>query len=126
MLNKTMLIGRLGADAEIKTVKSGDKVCSFKIATNEKWTDKKDGKKQESTEWHSCSIWGKRGEIFAEYTAKGSLIYIEGKLATRSWEDKNAVTRYFTEIKVSNFEFLDSKKKDAEAPSSTSSDEMPF
>lgn len=107
-MNKAQLIGNLGADPEVRYMPNGDAAVSFRIATNKRWTDK-EGKKQEHTEWHSCTMFGKRGEALAKYSHKGSKIYVEGELRTRKWTDKNNVDRWTTEIRVYDFEFLESK-----------------
>ena len=104
-INKVILIGNLGADPELKHVPSGDAVCDLRLATNESWTDKA-GQKQESTEWHRIVVWGKMAENCAKYLSKGRQIYVEGKLATRSWDDKEGNKRYTTEIKARDIQFL--------------------
>ena len=104
-LNKVMIIGRLGADPEIKTLSSGNSLTTFSLATNEHWKDK-DGQKQEKTEWHRIVIWGRLAEICGKYLAKGRETYVEGRLQTRSWEDQQGQKRYTTEIVASNVQFL--------------------
>jgi single-strand DNA-binding protein len=104
-LNKVQLIGNLGAAPELKYIPSGQAVCELRIATNETW--KKDGQKHEKTEWHRVKAWGKLGESCAQYLEKGRSVYVEGRLETHSWEDKNGGgTRYATEIVASNVIFL--------------------
>jgi single-strand DNA-binding protein len=107
-VNKVILVGNLGSDPELKHTPGGDAVCEFSIATNESWTDKA-GQKQERTEWHSIVVWGKRGEVSAKYLSKGRQCYIEGRLRTRSWEDKEGNKRYKTEIVASDVQFLGGK-----------------
>lgn len=107
-LNKVMLIGRLGKDPEVRTIPSGECVASFSVATSETWKDKS-GQKQEKTEWHNISVFGRLAEIVRDYVKKGSLIYVEGSLTTRKWTDKNNVDRYVTEIKMSEMKMLGSK-----------------
>jgi single-strand DNA-binding protein len=108
-LNKCMFIGRLGADPEIRSTPSGAQVANFRIAVTDTWKDK-DGQRQESTEWVTCVAWRKSAEIIQRYLRKGSKVYIEGKMKTRSWEDKKSGgKRYTTEIEVENFEMLDSR-----------------
>ena len=111
MLNKVTLIGRLTRDVEIKTIPSGKSVANGSIATSKSWKDEA-GNKQEKTEFHNLVLWGKQAEIFAQYTSKGSQVYIEGELTTRSWDDKETgKKRYSTDINVNDFKFLDTKKK---------------
>lgn len=98
-LNKAQLIGNLGRDAELKYTPGGVAVATISIATTEVWNDK-DGKKQEKTEWHRCVLWGKQAESLAEYLVKGKQVYVEGRIQTREWVDKNQVKRYTTEIRV--------------------------
>ncbi len=99
-VNKVILVGRLGKDAEVKTLNSGKPVMNFSVATSETWTDK-DGKKQEKTEWHNCVTMNERmTDAISKYLTKGTQVYIEGKLQTRKWEDKNGETRYTTEIMI--------------------------
>ena len=95
MINKVVLIGRLGRDPEVRYTADGQAVANFSVATSEKWKDKNTGEMQERTEWHNIVAWRRLGEICGEYLAKGKLVYIEGKLQTRSWE-KDGVTRYTT------------------------------
>ena len=96
-LNKVMIIGNIGADPETKYLPSGSTICNLRVATSESWKDK-DGQKQERTEWHSISIFGKLADIASQYLHKGSKVYIEGSLRTRKWQDKEGVERYTTEI----------------------------
>jgi len=107
-LNKVMLIGRLGSDPELKYTASQQAVTTLSLATSEAWKDK-DGNAQERTEWHRIVLWQKSAEIANEYLKKGSRIFIEGRLQTRSWEDQNGNKKYTTEIVAQNFEFLDSR-----------------
>ena len=107
-LNKAILIGNLGRDPEVRYTPSGLAVANFSIATSETWT-KKEGEKETRTEWHRIVAFGKLGEICAEYLAKGKQIYIEGRIQTRDWEDKEGVKRYTTEIVASQMIMLGSK-----------------
>ena len=107
-VNKAIIIGHLGADPVVRYLPSGDAVANFSMATSERFTDKA-GEKQEKTEWHRCVAFGKRGEVIGEHTKKGSQIYVEGKITTKKWTDKEGVERYSTEIVVENFQFLGSK-----------------
>ena len=104
-LNRVMIIGRLGQDPELKHTPSGQAVCNFSVATSENWTDKS-GQKQEKTEWHRIVVWGKTAEICQQYLAKGRQAYIEGKLQTRSWDDKDGQKKYMTEILANTVQFL--------------------
>jgi len=104
-VNKVILIGNLGAKPELKYLPSGQAVCEMRLATNEKWTE--DGQTQEKTEWHRIKAWGKTGENCAQYLDKGRQIYVEVKLETRSWDDKNTgEKRYSTEIVALTVQFL--------------------
>ncbi len=105
MINKVILIGNLGADPEIRYTQSGTPVVNFRIATTERWKDK-DGQQQEQTEWHSIVAWKRLAEICGEYLAKGSKVYIEGKLQTRKWQDQNGNDRYTTEIIAKDMKML--------------------
>ena len=103
-VNKVILIGNLGKDPEVKTVGS-DKVANFTLATNESYKDK-EGNKVEQTEWHNIVMWRKLAELAEKYLTKGSQIYLEGKLKTRSWEDKDGNKKYMTEVQAFNMTFL--------------------
>ncbi|MBU1193278.1 MAG: single-stranded DNA-binding protein [Proteobacteria bacterium] len=113
-LNKVMLIGRLGKDPEIRYSQQGLAVVNFSIATSEQWTDKTSGDRQEKTEWHRIVVFGKQAETCEKYLSKGSQIYIEGRLQTRSYE-KDGQTHYTTEIVATNFQFLGGKS-DTQSP----------
>ena len=105
-VNKVILIGNLGAKPELKYLPSGQAVCELRIATNETFTDKNQ-QKQERTEWHRIVVWGKTGENCAQYLDKGRSCYIEGRLQTRSWDDKTSgEKRYMTEIVANTVQFL--------------------
>jgi len=106
-VNKVIILGRLGKDPEVRFMPNGESVANFSIATSEKWKDKS-GEKQEKTEWHNCIAYRKLAEIIGEYVKKGSQLYIEGKLQTRSWE-KDGVKRYSTEIIVDEMKMLGGK-----------------
>ena len=107
-INKVILIGRLGKDPEIKSFENGVKRASFTLATSESRKDK-EGNRVEQTEWHNIVCWRNLAEIAEKYLIKGKLIYLEGKLRTRSWEETNNVKRYITEVEVSTFTMLGSK-----------------
>ncbi len=113
-LNKVMLIGRLGADPEVRYTPSGAAVANFNIATNW-WQTNKEGEKEKRTEWHRIVAWRKLGETCGEYLHKGSLVYIEGRLQTRDWEDRDGNKRYTTEIIAFGMQMLD-KKEEPEEP----------
>jgi single-strand DNA-binding protein len=106
-INKVILIGNLGRDPELKYTQSGQAVCNFSIATTEKWKGK-DGGMQEKTEWHRIVAWGKTGELCSQYLSKGRPVYIEGRLQTRDWEDKDGNKRQTTEINANTVQFLGS------------------
>ena len=113
-VNKVMLIGNLGADPEIRYTPSGAAVANFNMATKAQWTTK-EGEKQDRTEWHRIVAWRRLGEICGEYLHKGSLVYIEGRLQTRSWEDRDGNKRYTTEIVAQGMQMLDRAGQSAEA-----------
>ena len=105
-INKVMLIGNLGSDPELRFTPSGVQVANFSLATTESWTDKS-GERQERAEWHRIVLWRRLAEVAGQYLKKGSKIYIEGKLQTRSWEDQNGQKRYTTEVVANSMEMLD-------------------
>ena len=96
-VNKVILIGNLGKDPEVRSTTSGQRVANFSLATSRSWTGQ-DGQRQEKTEWHSIVVWGKLAEICEKYLQKGKQVYIEGRIETRSWQDKEGQTKYKTEI----------------------------
>jgi len=102
-INKVILIGNLGAKPELKYSSSNVGIANLSVATSEAWTDKSTGQKQEKTEWHRVSVFGKPAEVITKYCDKGSKVYIEGKLQTRKYQDKSGADRYTTEIVVSGF-----------------------
>lgn len=118
MLNKVMLIGRLGADPEIKYAQSGTPVANLRIATDESYTDR-NGQRQDRTEWHTVIAFQRTAEICQQYLHKGSLVYIEGKLQTRKWQDKNGQDRYSTEIRVDRLQMLE-RRQEGNAPAQQS------
>lgn len=105
-INKVILIGNLGADPETRAMPSGTTVANLRIATSESWRDKQSGEQQERTEWHRVALFGRLGEIAAEYLKKGSQVYIEGSLRTRKWQDKQGNERYSTEIVGNEMQML--------------------
>jgi len=137
-INKVILIGNLGNDPEVRHTPSGQVVANFNIATNESWKDKA-GQDQERTEWHKIVVWGKQAENCGEYLSKGRPVYIEGKLQTREWTDKEGNKRYTTEIVANTVQFLGSGRSEgktyteakATAPSKSdpappTEDDIPF
>jgi single-strand DNA-binding protein len=107
MVNKAILIGNLGADPEVRYTQSGTAVANFRIATTETW--KKDGEKEEQTEWHRIVTFARLAEICGEYLSKGSKVYIEGRIQTRKWEDKDGNPRYTTEIVAREMKMLSAR-----------------
>ncbi len=138
MINKVFLIGRLGADPEIRYTPSGAEVATFRMATSEAWTNK-NGEKEERTEWHRIVAWRGLAKICGEYLSKGKLVYIEGRLRTRNWEDRDGNKRTVTEIEATEMKMLGGpgegakRAKDAgeeypaqAAPSMKEEDDIPF
>jgi single-strand DNA-binding protein len=132
-VNKVILLGRLGADPEIRYTSNGTAVANFRIATSERWTNQ-NGEKEERTEWHRIVAFGKLGEICGEYLAKGKQIYIEGRLQTRTWEDRDKNQRTTTEIIATAMQMLGSagggKPSDKDEPAfgeePAKDDDIPF
>ena len=140
-INKAILVGRLGKDPEMKYTPSGTAVATFSIATNYSVKDS-DGNFTDKTDWHNIVVFGKRAEFAGEYLSKGRLVYIEGRIQTRSWEDQNGNKRYITEIVSSDVQLLGSKgdgsgkeneepepetqQKDAPTPEEEDADDLPF
>ncbi len=108
-VNKVLLIGRLGRDPEVRYTPDGTAIANFSIATSEEWKDKKTGEKQERTEWHRIVAFRRLGEICGEYLSKGRQVYVEGRLQTRDWQDKDGNKRYTTEIVASQMQMLGSR-----------------
>lgn len=104
-LNKAMIIGNLGADPDVRFTNSGTPVCDLSVATNEKWKDKS-GQKQERTEWHKVTVFGKTAENCGKYLKKGRQVYVEGRIQTEQWEDRDGNKRYTTKIIAQNVTFL--------------------
>ena len=138
-VNKVILIGNLGSDPEVKTTPQGAQVANFSLATSEAWTDKASGEKKEKAEWHRLVLWRRLAEIAGQYLKKGAKIYIEGKLETRSWEDKEGQKRYTTEVVVDQLEMLGGDRQQGSAQEyeqpaaapyvasgSSDDDELPF
>ena len=105
-INKVILVGNLGNDPDVRYMPNGEAVANVSVATTESWKDKQTGEKQERTEWHRVVMFRRLGEIAGEYLKKGSQVYIEGKLQTRKWQDKNGNDRYTTEIVASDMQML--------------------
>jgi len=134
MINKVILVGRLGKDPEVRSTPSGTTVTKFSLATDERFTDRS-GEKQERTEWHNCEAWGKLADICGQYLRKGKLIYVEGRIATEKYE-KDGQTKYFTKVKINEMKMLESRAAEAaggggyDGPSSSDSgpddDDVPF
>ncbi len=115
MLNKVILIGNLGRDPEVRSTPSGQPVASFTLATSRRWKDK-NGQRQEQTEWHNIVVWGRQAEVAGQYLTKGKQVYVEGRLQTRSWDDKQTgEKKYRTEIVCENFQMLGQRGGDFEA-----------
>ena len=114
-VNKVILVGNLGADPETRSMPSGTTVTNIRIATSESWKDKSSGAQQERTEWHSVALFGRLGEIAAEYLRKGSQVFVEGKLRTRKWQDKQGNDRFTTEIIADNMQMLGGRAGGASA-----------
>jgi single-strand DNA-binding protein len=126
-LNKILLIGNLGHDPELKFTPNGSAVCNFSIATSENWKDK-EGNKKIDTQWHRITVWGKSAESCGEYLKKGSSVCVEGKIKTRSYEDKQGVKKYVTDIIADHVTFLSCKNNEAAThdEQQPGSDEVPF
>ena len=135
-VNKVILVGNLGAEPELRYTPGGAAVANFRIATSEQWTNK-DGEKEERTEWHRIVAWGRLGEICGEYLHKGRQVYVEGRLQTRSWEDRDGNKRYTTEIVALTMQMLGSGAKEGrtdvsedrypvEEPINVPEDDIPF
>ena len=104
-VNKAILVGNLGRDPELRTTPNGQSVVNFTLATSETWTDKS-GERVERTEWHRIVVWGRTAEMCAQYLSKGRTVYIEGRIQTREWEDKDGNKRYTTEINANTVNFI--------------------
>jgi len=126
-INKVILIGHLGADPELRYTPSGTPVANFRIATTERWVNKQ-GERSENTEWHRVVAWGKLGEFCGQYLSKGKQVYIEGKLRTRSWEDRDGNKRWTTEIVAQKLQLLGRPETTpaAEPEETAPPEEVPF
>ncbi|OGQ86544.1 MAG: single-stranded DNA-binding protein [Deltaproteobacteria bacterium RIFOXYD12_FULL_56_24] len=125
MVNKVILIGNLGKDPEVRYSQAGAAIASFNVATTETWK-KQDGSKEELTEWHRIVAFGRLGEICGEYLAKGSKVYIEGRLQTRKWDDKDGNTKYTTEIVAREMKMLSPRGSSGDSSQGQQYNEPPF
>lgn len=123
-VNKVILIGNLGADPEIRRTQTGTAVTEMRVATSESWKDK-NGQRQERVEWHRVVVWGNTAEACAKYLAKGRQVYVEGRIQTRQWEDKDGQKRYTTEIVANEVTFLGGGKDGGERRSGGDDDGPP-
>lgn len=122
-VNKVILVGNLGADPEVRYTQGGQAVTELRIATTEQWSDK-DGQRQERTEWHSVQVWGKTAELCAQHLSKGRSAYVEGRLESREYADKDGVKRKVWEVRADKVTFLGGKRDKDNAP--FESDPIPF
>ncbi|MEI6093008.1 MAG: single-stranded DNA-binding protein [bacterium] len=113
-VNKVIIVGRLGKDPEVRYTTNGQAVANFSVATSENWTDKTSGQKQEKTEWHRIVVWGRLAELCRDYLKKGRQVYVDGRLQTRSWDDRDGTKKYTTEIIASTIQFLGASADKAE------------
>jgi single-strand DNA-binding protein len=136
-INKVILVGNLGADPESRAMPSGSAVTNIRLATSESWKDKTTGDQQERTEWHNVAFFGRLAEVAAEYLHKGSQVYIEGKIRTRKWQDRDGKDRWSTEIIANEMQMLGGRAgsgapapaeavAEAPQPSSEFNDDIPF
>lgn len=133
-LNKATLIGHLGGDPEIRYMPSGDAVANFSIATTESWRDKTSGEQREATEWHRLTMFGRLAEIAGQYLKKGSMIYVEGRIKTKKYTDKDGIERYSTGIECTTLKMLGGKSESQQTSSPATSnqtvndleDDIPF
>ena len=138
-VNKVILIGNLGKDPDLRFTPGGQAVCTFSIATTEKWRDKQSNELKESTNWHNIVLWGKQAETAKQYLSKGSPVYIEGRIQTRSYDDKDGNKKWITEIVGQRLQFLGRRsagegdhetppppEADAAPPMADEDDDLPF
>lgn len=109
-LNKVVLLGNLGRDVEMRYTASGEAVANLAVATSSEWKNRETGDKEQATEWHRCVAFGKLAELIGQYCHKGSAVYLEGKLRTRKWDDKEGATHYTTEVVLDEFINLDKRE----------------
>jgi single-strand DNA-binding protein len=124
-VNKAIIVGSLGQDPEIRYTGDGKACANLSVATSEQWKDKQSGEKKEKTEWHRVSAFGRLAEIMGEYLTKGSQVYIEGKLATRKWQDKDGKDRYTTEIIANEMQMLGARNSGQAAPAANQAPNQP-
>ena len=124
MVNKVILIGNVGADPDVKYLEGGVAVARFGLATSEVYNNK-NGERVTQTEWHNIVLWRNLAQIAEKYVKKGMMLYVEGRLRTRSWDDQNGVKRYTTEIYGDNFQMLSRKQDNGEKPQDTSMPQAP-
>jgi single-strand DNA-binding protein len=120
-VNKVILVGRIGKDPELKYLGDGNAVANVSLATSSSWKDKATGNKKGETEWHSLVFYGRTAEIAGQYCKKGGLVFIEGRIKTRKWQDQSGADRYKTEVIVDNLQLLGSKQDSEQQPASTQS-----
>ena len=120
-INKVIIVGNLGADPDTKSMPSGNMVANFSVATSESWNDRDTGERQEKTEWHRVVFFGRLAEIADQYLRKGSQVYVEGKLQTRKWEDRDGNERWTTEIVGNQLEMLGDRMSSGSSPSAAGS-----
>jgi single-strand DNA-binding protein len=126
-VNKVILLGNLGRDPEVRYTTGGDPVCNLSIATSESWTDKATGEKKEQTEWHRVTLFKRQAEVAGEYLKKGSSVYIEGRLQTRKYTDKDGVEKYSTEIMGDRMQLLGkSEAKPTQPATDDEGSDVPF
>jgi len=124
-INKVILVGNLGKDPEVRYMANGGAVCNVTLATSESWKDKQTGEQKDKTEWHNIVFYRRLAEIAGEYLRKGSQIYVEGKLQTRKWQDKNGNDRYTTEIIANEMQMLGGRGGSADFGGSSASQAAP-
>lgn len=124
-INKVILVGNLGNDPELRYSQSGSAMCSISVATSESWKDKTTGEQKERTEWHRVKFFGKLAEIAGEYLKKGSQVYVEGRLRTDKYTDKNGVERYTTDIYADDMQMLGGKPSEGGRQSNVPSSNAP-
>ena len=125
-VNKVILVGNLGRDPEVRYNPNGFSVANFSVATTNTWTDKQSGQRREETEWHRVVAFGPLTDVIEKYLKKGSPVYVEGRLKTRKWQDKNGKDQYTTEIVVEDLQLLGKKEEDDPPVEDTNDDDNPF
>lgn len=125
MLNQAQIIGHLGKDPDVRYMSNGDPVTTFSVATTDKWKDKASGQMKEATEWHRIVAYGRLAEICGEYLRKGSLAFVQGKIATKKWTDKEGIERYATEIRAESLRMLSGRPDSLDRPAQGSMPSAP-